>query len=370
MKVNSRKIGLTSLLFIISATAFGQGDWAVYETFTRNSPAVYSVSVEIPKDYIMQRYDNTVKRLSEYQEVVAGGGDVGSFSFFENLIKSWERQLEIYKNQMLENNREQGAGFAIDSNHLVTLSTVVKSATLGGNIILSSDSRKELNAKLLGMDKATGIAVLEVKDASFPTHIDIHHISGKLPIASYIMTIQRPYDLHATPFSGMIGGYYRRLNLFELERYIQTDLPLFPGNEGAPVFSPSGQLIGMIATEFHVGNWPRISFIIPSDLILDSATEIIEKGKKERGWIPGLEFKDALLGIIITELEKDSPAAKAGLKEGDNIVKFNGREVNQGIDLLYYILSTKPNEEVNMQIQRGTRHLEVVVETSRRQQER
>ncbi len=372
MKFHTKQNSFTFLALFVTSTVCAQGDWAFYETFSRNSPAVYSVDVEIPKEHIMRSYEDSIKRLSEYQEKmmddIFGGNNNsgGGFMIFENLLNRVEKHLEIYKNQLISNNHFRGAGFAIDSQHLVTLSTVVRSATLEGHITLRDDHNRRLVAELLGMDNTTGVAVLEIKDASFPVHVDITRVSGMLPITSHIIAIQRPYDLHATPYSGMIGGYYRTVGLFEYERYIQTNLPFYPGNDGAPVFSPSGQLIGMLATEYHRDDWPGISFVIPSDMVVDSALEIIKNGKIEHGWIPGIEFKQDIAGIIIEKLEENSPAKSAGLKKGDIIVGFNGQKVNQGIDLIYYILNSKPNEFVDVEIQRGSQNLTKQVKTQKR----
>ncbi|MGC9328248.1 MAG: trypsin-like peptidase domain-containing protein, partial [Candidatus Hinthialibacter sp.] len=250
-------IGLPSL-------SFGQGDWAVYDTFVRFSPAVYSISIEIPQQYILERHEELIKQFQDLQEnysdIVAGGSDTLAGQYmFTNVIRQYKRKMEIMRDQMLTNNRVRCAGFAISPHHLVTLSNIVKSATLGGAISIKDDYRWLARAQLHGADDLTGIAVLQVQDVTFSQYVDLeeslewdeeeaystmNRLSARLPTASYIMTIQRPYDLPSSPFSGIIGGYNRLLGLFEIEKYIQTDLPLYPGNEGAPVFSPSGQLVG------------------------------------------------------------------------------------------------------------------------------
>ena len=353
-----------------AGTALGQGDLAVYDTFVRLSPAVFSISVEIPKEYILKRYEESTKRLREYQEsyidtVTSSTGTVLNYNLIETLVEQWGRQLEVLKNQMLTNNRVRGAGFAVDPHHLVTLSTVVKSATLGGEIMILNDNNQPVaKAVLQGIDTMTGIAVLQSNNTTFSTFVNLDRSPTQLPVASYIMTIQRPYDLPTSPFSGMIGGYGRHLKLFELERFIQADIPLYPGNEGAPVFSPSGQLIGMMATEFHIGRWPGVAFIIPAEIVADSAEGIIRDGKREHGWIAGLALKPWVSGVLIEEIDQNSVARSAGLCEGDIIVGFNGDRVNNNPwDLVYRILKTKPNEQIKFQIQRGNSMMDVVVET-------
>ena len=178
------------------------------------------------------------------------------------------------------------------------------------------------------------------------------------------MTIQRPYDLPATPISGMIGGYYRQVNLFPMEKYIQTDFPLYPGNEGAPVFSPSGQLVGMIATEFHIGGWPSVTFVIPADYVVDSAREIIQTGKRERGVFPGVVLALNEKGVLVSEVKQDSPYVDE-LQPGDIIIGINHLKDSDQLSLYYGLMNTKPNEKIRLQILRGDTNLELVLESSR-----
>ncbi|MFB3786725.1 MAG: S1C family serine protease [bacterium] len=348
-----------------------QGDWAVYETFSRYSPAVFSINVEIPKEFILHRMEELMNQFRDLQEsssdIIAEGSDsVLSQQLFSNLTVQWQRKLYIMKTQMLANNRVRGAGFAIDSHHVVTLASIVKSATLGGTITIEDDFRKVAQAELLGVDEMMGVAVLRVNDVTFTSFVDLNRVADQLPVASYIMTIQRPYALPASPFSGMIGGYYRKMNLFEYERYIQTDLPFYPGNEGSPVFSPSGQLIGMIATEFHIGNFPGITLVTPAEIVVDSAQSIIKTGKRDRGWIPGMVLKQDEDGVLIEELADNSVAAESGLKEGDLIIGVGGERENQLWKIYYKILDTSPNETIRLEVKRGTQLFVFDVPTSPR----
>jgi len=348
-----------------------QGDWAVYETFSRYSPAVFAINVEIPKEYILHRMEELMNQFRELQEssseIIAGGSDsVLSQQLFSNLTVQWQRKLFVMQKQMLANNRVRGAGFAIDPHHVVTLASIVKSATLGGEITIEDDFRKVAKAQLVGVDEMMGVAVLRVNDVTFSSYVDLNRVADQLPVASYIMTIQRPYDLPASPFSGMIGGYYRKMNLFEYERYIQTDLPFYPGNEGSPVFSPSGQLIGMIATEFHIGNFPGITLVTPAEIVVDSALSLIKTGKRECGWIPGMVLKQDEEGVLIEELDANSLAAESGLAVGDLIIGVGGERESQLWKIYYKILDTKPQDTIRLEVKRGSQLYLFDVPTSSR----
>ncbi len=362
-----------------------QGDMAIYDTFSRYSPAVYSINVEIPKDYIIERHQVLVDQFSDlqdnYSDIVSdGSGALAGQYMFKNVMNAMRRKLDLMKEQMLSNNRVRGAGLAISPHHLLTLSAVVKSATFGAVIAIKDDYRWISKAVLHGIDELSGIAVLRVEDVTFSNYIDLkeynsnqgandslNNWNNQLPIASYVMAIQRPYDLPASPFSGVIGGYNRLLGLYDIEKYIQTDLPFYPGNEGAPVFSPSGKLVGVMASEFSLGRWPGITFLIPSDIIADSALAIIRTGKRERGWISGVGLGQDINGIVVEEVIPDSSAALAGLKKGDLILGFNGRREKIVWNLIDFISKTEPNEIIRFEVKRGSRLYAVNVKTTLRQ---
>lgn len=351
MKTYLFSLFVLSVQFTLGLGLSSAQDRAIFEVYSRYSPAVFSISVEIPKEFILKRYQDSINQLQAAENVV-NASRLENYNLFDHLLAQTERQLNIMRSQMLSNNRVRGAGFAIDNKHLITLSTVVKSATFGGEIYLEDDNKNTFKARVKGMDDMTGVALLEVIDHTFESYIDTHYHATSLPIASYVMTIQRPYDLPSSPFIGMIGGYYRTLKLFEIEQYIQTDLELFPGNEGAPVFSPSGQLIGMMATRFNVGNWPSLSFVIPANIVVDSANELIAKGERVRGWPNGLSIGIINHQLVIESVEEGSQADNAGIKRGDRIVGFEDIRDGDIHDLYFQLRMCKPNQEYSFVIER------------------
>jgi len=328
VRTHNSNILLSSIILFSVCSASAQ-DRAVYEVFSRYAPSVYSISVEIPKHVILKRLSESFQNL-DAPNLIKNSTNATNLNLYNYVMNQYEQHFNTIREQMLSNNRVRGVGFAIDQQHMVTLSTVVQSATYGGEITLENEERS-MKAKVKGVDQMTGVALLEVLDASFEYYVDVsshpsfRHQEVSLPIGSFVMTIQRPYDLPASPFSGIIGGYYRTMKIFEIERYIQTDLPLYPGNEGSPIFSPSGQFIGMIATRYSVENWPSLTFAIPADIIYDSAKSLKENGKSERGWIPGLSVTLHNGRLVIDLVKSESPAADAGLQKGEQIIGFEGR---------------------------------------------
>ncbi len=367
-------MGRWFLLFWFSLFGFhgavnAQFDSAVYETFTRHAPAVYSIEVTVPKHVILKEYEKSITRLQEFHDrygnlVMSSTQPSGSLFKLNSLIDRWERQLDFLKEQMLMNNSMLGSGFAVDPNHIVTLSSVVKSATMGGDITVIDHQNIQRRALLQGVDHMTGVAVLRIPDATFEHYIDLDRLSTSLPVSSYIMTIQSPYTLPPSPFPGMIGGYHRKLGKFLLERYIQTNLPLFPGNEGAPVLSPSGQLVGMMAAAF--GASPSVTFAIPAEFIRDSARQIIEKGELVHGWLPGIKLQQTADGILILNVDPNSHAANSGLKPGDVIVGFDGTNEAQLWQFLSRIVNADPQQNMRIDILRGPNRLQFQIQLVRK----
>jgi S1-C subfamily serine protease len=328
------------------------------------------VNVEIPQEHIMQRFETQIESLREYQEslhssLTGQSSQNLTFQQLELFFTNMDRQLNSLKDHLLINNRVKGAAFAVDDHHLVTISTIIQSATLGGLITIENQMMKGIPARLLNYDPTNGVAVLRVDDATFEHTVNLdNYREVPLPEASFIVGIQSIYTLPPAPVRGMIGGYYRRLGLFELERYIQTDLPLYPGNEGSPVFSPSGQLVGMVATEYHLGQAPGISFVIPADYIVNSAQEIIKTGSKERGVIPGVEFSLQETGVYILNIDENSPY-KQLLQEGDVILEVDGEDPNSLMEIYEILHNTKPGVHMQLKVKRGDAQIDFAVETQK-----
>lgn len=350
-----------------SLLVYSQGDLAVSDTFSRYSPAVFTLTVDIPKDVILQRYDSVLQQLKQSQEsyldyVSKATDTVSGINLLENYIADAEKKMVMLKKAASQDAPiVSGVGFAIDPHFMVTLSTVIRSATPGTEILFMDNYKRTFRARVHGVDELSGVAVLRVDDVTFPNYVDIAHISVPLPEASFVMSIQRPYDLPASPFEGMIGGYYRRTKRFQLENYIQSSIQLYPGNEGAPVFSSSGKLVGMIGDKFQLEGWPGITFLIPADMVIDSAKNIIQKGKRERGCIPGLMIRQDQDGIQVYDVEANSLAAAAGLQRNDRILSFQGEDFKNVWHFQNALFNTQPNETVRLQIMRGkiTRWIEL-----------
>ncbi|MGI6455168.1 MAG: S1C family serine protease [bacterium] len=360
-----------------STSVYAQGDYAFYQVWKDYAPTVYSIAVEIPQEVILKHYQQEIKKLRDLQASASdlindGSGEHFNFQLLEHMIIRHEQYWNLLKTQMLNNNRIRGAGFAIDPSHMVTVSTVIKDATLGGEITVMRE-RERHKVTIKGIDNWTGIAVLEATEPVFSSYVDLTQVKQDylLTVASFILSIQRPYDLPASPFNGIIGGFDRTFGenaLFRIERYIQTDIDLYPGCEGSPLFSPTGHLVGMLVKDYGLGNAPMLSFAIPADIIADSALSILVDGKRERGEITGMHYQLAMEGLVVTDVEANTLAQRAGFREGDIIVGINDERFSQVLNLHFKILSLRPNMPIQVEVRRGKELKRIQVKTNIRKE--
>lgn len=350
--------------------SFAQSDWALHSTFTTNRAAVFEVSVEVPREHLMKRLSDSFEQMRTFQttyaDLISGITQAEtSMALVERHLNRMETHLSTIRERMVENAPEKGIGFAIDKNHIVTMNTIVQDATLSGSMLQVKDSLNNFyRAEVKGMDPVTGVAVLSVPSATFESWVELSRNVHDLPEASFVMSIQRPYDLPPSPFGGMISGYSRLLKLFEYEDYIQTSLPLYPNNNGAPVFNPSGHFVGMLVYGHQIEYSPQISFVMPADIIEDAAQAIIEHGKRERGYLAGMEIGPHPYGVHVKTVFPETPAAKAGLQPNDLIVGFNGQREQNVLDFYHRILDTYPEETVILEVIRGNQRIQIQAKTT------
>jgi len=236
--------------------------------------------------------------------------------------------------------RDVGSGIIINAakGYIVTNAHVIKDSSL---ITATLNDGRRFRAKLIGKDKATDIAVIQIhaKNLSAIPFAD----SDKLQVGDFAAAIGNPFGLHQTVTSGMISALNRDdLGIEGYENFIQTDAPINPGNSGGALVNLQGQLVGMntaIITPGRSGGNVGIGFAIPSNMMQLVIHQLIKFGKVKRGIIgvlvqnltPSLAdaFKQhGIKGALVTDITPDSPAAKAGIKPEDIILSVNGRKVS------------------------------------------
>jgi len=248
-----------------------------------------------------------------------------------------------------------GDGYIVTSNHVVSGADEVE--------VRLSDERV-FTAKIIGNDPKSDVAVIKIDAKDLPV-IKIGK-SSNLRIGSYVLALGNPYGLAGTVTHGIISALGRSgLGITEYENFIQTDAPINPGNSGGALVNMDGELIGInTAILSQTGGNIGIGFAIPVDLVMDIVESLRKYGRVVRGWLgvtvqeitpeiaEAMELKTPR-GVLIADVIKGSPAAEAGIRQGDVVVSINGKEVNDPSALQFLVSEIAPGTKVPVTVIRN-----------------
>jgi len=261
--------------------------------------------------------------------------------------------------------REQaaGSGVIVDAarGYVLTNNHVIKDAE---RAIVTLKDRRQFNAKLVGTDPGTDIAVLQIEAANL-TALKIGD-SDNLQVGDYVLAIGNPFGIGQTVTSGIVSALGRSgLNIEGYEDFIQTDASINPGNSGGALVNLRGELIGInTAIIGPSGGNVGIGFAVPANMARAVMNQIIRHGEVRRGRL-GIEMADltpelakklgvnTLDGAVMAVVQPGSPADKAGLREGDVVTAMNGRAIRNVAELRARLGLTPIGEEVEMRVNRG-----------------
>ena len=241
-----------------------------------------------------------------------------------------------------------GDGYIVTSNHVVSGADEVE--------VHLSDERV-FTARIIGNDPKSDVAVIKIEAKDLPV-IKIGK-SSNLRIGSYVLALGNPYGLAGTVTHGIISALGRSgLGITEYENFIQTDAPINPGNSGGALVNMEGELIGInTAILSQSGGNIGIGFAIPVDLVMDIVQSLRKYGRVVRGWLgvtvqeitpeiaEAMELESSQ-GVLIADVIKGSPAAEAGVRQGDVVVSINGKEVNDPSALQFLVSEIPPGTRV------------------------
>ncbi len=245
-------------------------------------------------------------------------------------------------------------GFILTNNHVVDGADEVKVALQDG---------REFTAKVVGRDPKSDVAVIKIDSKDLPA-IQVAD-SDKVEVGDVVLAIGNPFGIGQTVTTGIVSATGRGGAVgLDYEDFIQTDAAINPGNSGGALVDADGRLIGInTAILSRSGGNQGIGFAIPSNLAKDVMTSLVRDGKVTRGyagmWIqdvtPALAQEFDLkehTGALISDVAPKSPAEKAGFKNGDVVVEFNGKPVNDSRHLKLAVARTQPGETVSVKIVR------------------
>ncbi len=253
-----------------------------------------------------------------------------------------------------------GSGFIISADgQILTNAHVVDGAD---EIIVKLADNVEKPAKVLGLDKASDVALLKI-EAEGLEPVRLGDSSG-VEVGDWVLAIGSPFGLEHTATQGIVSAVGRSLPDGNYVPFIQTDVAVNPGNSGGPLFNLSGEVIGINSQIYsRSGGYMGLSFAIPINTASGVARQLAASGRVERGWLGvGIQSVtgdlarsfglDRPAGALVGKVESGGPAARAGLEAGDVILEFDGRPITQSGDLPPLVGETRPGTRVELKVWR------------------
>jgi len=275
---------------------------------------------------------------------------------FEDMFKEFNKQTERKATAL-------GSGFIIDEKGtVVTNNHVIQGAE---DIMVSVNGSTEYKAKVIGADPYMDLAVLEIESDEKFIPVSFGN-SDKARVGDWVIAIGNPFGFGGSVTSGIISSRNRDIGLTRYDDFIQTDASINVGNSGGPLFNLDGEVIGINTAIIAPGQSGSIGigFAIPSNPAFHVISQLIEFGETKRGWlgvriqevtkeIADLENLEKPKGALVASVSENSPAAKAGIKAGDIILKFDGKSVDTMRTLPKLVAQTKVGKRVTLKIWRN-----------------
>ena len=257
-----------------------------------------------------------------------------------------------------------GSGFIVSNDgYVLTNAHVVADAS---DVTVKLPDRREFPAKVIGADRRSDVAVLKIDGHNLPTVAfgDPTHVEP----GQWVAAIGSPFGFENSVTAGVISATSRALGpQSSLVPFIQTDVAVNPGNSGGPLFNLRGEVIGINSQIYSAtGGYQGISFAIPIDVARNVQQQLIQTGHVTRGRI-GVAIQDVNAqlaqsfkldrprGALISSVQPDGPAAKAGLRPGDVILRVNGKPIETSGELPNLIANTKPGSDATLDVWRNGR---------------
>jgi len=322
------------------------------DLYERQGPAV--VSIDVTQKARRQRFpdisedDPFYEFFRRFGQIPRGGGPGG------------QREFET---------QSTGSGFILSGDgYIVTNAHVVDEST---EVTVRLTDKREFVAKVVGTDKRTDVALLKIDAKDLPRVVIGD--PDKLKVGEWVVAIGKPFGLENTMTAGIVSAKGRDLPQENLVPFIQTDVAINPGNSGGPLFNMKGEVVGINSLIYsRTGGYMGLAFAIPIDVAMNTVAQLKDKGRVTRGRIGvqiqavGKEEAEAFglgapRGALVTGVEKDGPAAKAGLEVSDIILKADGRDVRTSNELPRIITAVRPGTKINLTIWRKKEQKEIAI---------
>jgi serine protease Do len=263
----------------------------------------------------------------------------------------------------------QGSGFIISKDgYILTNNHVINDAD---SIIVTLKDGRELDAKLVGTDPETEIALIKIEDGEDLPIVALGDSDG-LQVGEWAIAVGNPFGLQETVTAGIISATGRsQVGITDYENFIQTDAAINPGNSGGPLLNIDGEVIGInTAIYSQSGGYMGIGFAIPINMALDIKEALITDGRVQRSLIgvylqritPELAksfgLDDETVGILISQVTEDSAADEAGIVAGDIVLELNGEPVVKLPSFRSKVAAFRPGTEIALTLLRDGKRIE------------
>ena len=332
------------------------------ELLDRSARAFSRVVKDVKPAVVHIAVTSTVETNSEYEQFF-------NHPFFERFFGPEYR----FQDPQRRKRQQQGAGsgFIIDrEGHILTNNHVVEKAD---KITVTLNDNSEVEATLIGTDPKSDVALIKIDvDHDLPV-VELGD-SAALEVGEWVIAIGNPFGLSQTVTVGVVSATGRsRVGINEYENFIQTDAAINPGNSGGPLLNIHGQVVGINSALYsRTGGYMGIGFAIPINMAKFINEQLMDNGKVTRGYLGvGIQDVDEALaesfglekagGVLITDVQDDTPASKAGVKSQDVLVKLDGIDLQDTQDLRNRIAQTIPGTTVVLDIVRDGKPVELKV---------
>lgn len=245
-------------------------------------------------------------------------------------------------------------GYIVTNNHVVSGADEVQ-VTLYDNTVL--------DAKVIGADAATDLALLKVEGDGFQA-LEMGD-SDELRLGEWVLAIGSPYDLRSTITAGIVSAKGRSFpnydGSYRIESFIQTDAAVNPGNSGGALVNTSGQLVGINTSIISLtGSYSGYAFAVPVNIVKRITDDFIQYGSVQRA-VLGISMMDTDRGVVIAEVRPETPASTAGLRSGDIIKEINLNKVNTASEVQVQVGKLRPGEKAVVTLMRDNVQKEFIV---------
>ena len=316
------------------------------QLFKEVSPAVVNISTTQTVKLNRPRMRNPFGQQDPFDE------------FFNNFFGRMPRE---------QKRRSLGSGFIVSPDgYILTNNHVVEKAD---EVTVTLLDKEEFKAKVVGTDPKIDIALIKIDAKKKLTYVVLGD-SDQLDVGEWVVAIGNPFGLGHTVTAGIVSAKGRIIGSGPYDDFIQTDASINPGNSGGPLFNLKGEVVGINTAIVQGGQ--GIGFATPIQLAKSVLDQLKDKGKVTRGWL-GVFIQpltpdaaenlglSARRGALVSDVTSGGPAEKAGIRSGDVIVAFDGKEIRDEHDLPQVVALTKPGKTVDVRLIRGGKETTVAV---------